>query len=71
MATDSEKIIMNLIRESTEEHVTRIVENAYIQAGNGDKKILDLLERVAKMEVPVSNYMMCLRLKLAEHKQVV
>jgi len=59
--TDSEKILLNLIRESTEAHVARIVDNAYIQAGNGDRKVLDLLERVAKLEVPVSNYMECLR----------
>jgi hypothetical protein len=66
--TDSEKILLNLIRGSTEEHVTRIVENARIQAKNGDSKVLELLERVAKMEVPVSNYLTCLRAQLAEHK---
>jgi hypothetical protein len=68
--TDSEKILLNLIRGSTEEHVARIVENAYIQAANGDGKVLELLERVAKMQAPVTNYMTCLRAKLAEHKVI-
>jgi hypothetical protein len=29
---------------------------------------LELLERVAKMEVPVTNYITCLRAQLADHK---
>ena len=70
MTTDSEKIILNLMRGATEEHVARIVDNAYIQASNGDGKILDLLERVAKMEVPVSNYIISLRAQLEQHRIV-
>ncbi len=66
--TDSEKILLGLIRQSTEQHVARIVDNAYIQAASGDGYALDLLQRVAKMEVPVTNYITFLRSKLAEHK---